>query len=461
MRFEELPHWNDGQFLQPHHFQYQQRILFEYIRLNRRFSMPYQYGLVDFEIDFEALKEARVVVKRFSAIMDNGVELSMPGNCIIKPLDLSAALKNNPSKLTVYTAVPVWSEFESNLADENNPSGKKIYLSKQKKALDENTGDNEITLITRGINVRLVTDEDDNKDMRLLPVLKLDIGSSGTSQRVIKIDEKYIPPFLILSADDPLFNMIMELITDIRRCRDKLRISLDVIRPSIEDESSARVNILSEIRSSMRLRALTHGYTRLSALMMDGSITPFDLYIELASFLSDLMGINPSNEIIEIKRYDHDDRLPVFMELLKDIRSFIRSDGGAGYIRLNFAPQENSEYLFTPIKPKDIAEESEIYLTVKTSADTSMVIRALEQGDNFRLIYPSAKHLRIRGIKLSEIRYPPRFLPIIEWVLWFKLDIVESAKVWQEICAEEAMIIDCARDIFPDLEASLFITVVN
>jgi predicted component of type VI protein secretion system len=40
MRFEELLHWNDGQFLQPHHFQYQQRIVAEYARLNRSFFLP-------------------------------------------------------------------------------------------------------------------------------------------------------------------------------------------------------------------------------------------------------------------------------------------------------------------------------------------------------------------------------------------------------------------------------------
>jgi type VI secretion system ImpJ/VasE family protein len=457
MRFEEQLHWNDGQFLQPHHFQYGQRIDSEYTRINRRFFMPYPYGLLDFELDLETLKEGRVVVKRFSAAMDNGQELSMPGNCILKPLDLSEALKNNPGELTVYVAVPEWSEFEANLADEKKAAEKKIYLPQKKNIRDENSGDNEITLITRRINARLVTDYDDNKDMRLLPILKLNVVSSDVSQFIINRNEKYIPPFMMLTSDDPLFNMTVSLTTDINRCRDKLQNRLGAPVYAAPDEKLSYSDVLNEIKSILLLRALNLYSARLSTLVVDSFITPFDLYTELYSFLSELMSIHPNNSVISIKRYDHDDRMPVFTELFKDILSFIRSEGGIGYIKLNFQETEDGEYLSIPVKVEDITELSAMYLAIKTSADSVAVIRALEQGDTFRLINTSAKSQRIRGIKLSEMRYPPRFLPVIDGILWFRLDITESARVWKEMCEEKGMIIDYAHDLFPDLEASLFI----
>ncbi|MDR2795714.1 MAG: type VI secretion system baseplate subunit TssK [Spirochaetaceae bacterium] len=460
MRFEELLHWNDGQFLQPHHFQYGQRINSEYIRYNRRFFMPYPYGLLDFELDLDALKEMRVVVKRFSAVMSNGQELSMPGNCILKPLDLSEALKNNPAELTVYAAVPEWSEFEANLADENRPMEKKFYLPQKKNVRDENSGDNEITLITRRINARLVTEQDDNKDMRLMPILKLNVVSSDVSKVIINRNEKYIPPFMMLTADDPLFNMAVSLITDLHRCCDKLRSRLDTpTYAPVGDVSFS--DVLSEIKSIILLRTLNLYEARLSSFVVDSFITPFDLYIELYSFLSELMGIHPHNSIISVKRYDHEDRLPVFTELFNDILSFIRNEGGVGYIKLNFSKMENSEYLFVPVRAEDIAELNDMYLAVKTTASMPMAVRAVEQGDTFKLVNPSAKSQRIRGIKLSETRYPPRFLPVMDGTLWLKLDIVESAKVWKEMREEKGMIIDYAHDIFPGLEASLFIMTAN
>jgi predicted component of type VI protein secretion system len=195
--------------------------------------------------------------------------------------------------------------------------------------------------------------------------------------------------------------------------------------------------------------------------LVDGFISPFTLYLELASFLAELMGLNPKNGIREIKRYDHDDCLPVFAELFKDIRSFIRSEGGAGYIKLNFTPLEGGDYLFAAIKTEDIAEVDEMYLAVRTGAEAEEVVRSLEQGDTFKLINPKAKSLRTRGMKLTGMRYPPRFLPVLEGTLWFRLDLAESSKVWRDMCEEKGMVIDFARELFPRLETSLFITVVE
>jgi type VI secretion system ImpJ/VasE family protein len=471
MRFEELPHWNDGQFLQPHHFQYQQRIIADYIRLNRGLVIRYPYGLIDLELDLETLEENRVAVKRFSAVMRNGLELSMPGNCILKPLDLNEALKSNPEKLTVYVAVPDWSEFESNLADENRTQEKKLYLAQKKNVRDENSGDNEITFIARKLNARLVSDTDDNKDMQLLPILRLNVETSKMSLHTVKQDGNYIPPFMIMTADDPLYNMTANLMSDIRRCRDKLQSNVKTFSPAFastpvpasesSEETFTHNDILSEIRSILLMRTVNLYDMRLAALGSGNFMTPFDLYMELSSFLAELMGFNPYNGVRDIKRYNHDDRLPVFSDLFKDIRSFIRSEGGAGYIRLDFSPTEDGVDLFVPIKPENIASINELYLTVKTSAVPQDAIRAIEQGDNFRLINPASKSLRIRGIKLSEMRYPPRFLPVMDWTLWFKLDIVESSRVWKEMCEEKGMLIDCARELFPGLEVSLFITVVK
>ncbi|MDR1948225.1 MAG: type VI secretion system baseplate subunit TssK, partial [Spirochaetaceae bacterium] len=304
MRFEELLHWNDGQFLQPHHFQYQQRVVSEYARLNRSFCLPYTYGLLNLEVDLEALERARAVVKRFSAVMADGLELSMPGNCILKPLDLSAALKKAPGGLTVYAAAPYWSEFEANLADEDAPQEKKRYLAQKKRVRDENSGDNEITLITRRINARLVTDQDDTKDMQLLPLFRLNVISRTVSQPLLRVDEKYIPPFMMLTADDPLFNMAAALTPDIRRCRDKLQNALTspTAGEALDGEAFSREEALDDTRSLLLLRTLNYYEIRLSSLLVDGFISPFTLYLELASFLAELMGLNPKNGIREIKR---------------------------------------------------------------------------------------------------------------------------------------------------------------
>jgi type VI secretion system ImpJ/VasE family protein len=454
MRFEQFLHWNNGQFLQPHHFQYLQRVGAQYNRLNRHFSLPYVDGLIDFELDTEALNGARVVVKHFSAIMPNGLELSEPGNCILKPLDLTEALKSYPEELTVSIAVPHWSELEANLADEPLSETRKIYLVKENLVRDENSGDNEITVVTRKINARLVTNLDDTADMQVLPILRLKILAHESSVRVT-VDDKYIPPYVLLSTDSPLFSMVYNLLVDTRRCRDKVLNTLTSTR--FKPESFSGIDAYN----ALMLRILNLYENRLSHLLRPGRISPFGLYVELTSFLAELMGINPINDIREIGEYIHYDSAPQFITVISDIRSFIAAEGGITYNRLNFAPIDEGAYLYAALSMENIVRAGDIYLAIRTDAEDRVTIEALEQGDTFKLINPGAKNVRVRGIKLSGLRYPPRFLPVLSRTQWFKLELSESSRVWNEMCREKGVLIDWAKDLFPSLEASLFITITG
>jgi type VI secretion system ImpJ/VasE family protein len=454
MRFEQQIHWSDGQFLQPHHFQYMQRVIAEYVRFNRLFSLPYAYGLIDFEPDIEALDAGRVEIRRFSAVMPDGLEVSAPGNCILKPLDLSEALKKYPHTLTIYVAAPLWSELESNVADEAMPQEKKIFLPQKKSVRDENTGDNEVILITRRINARFVTDMDDLRDMQLLPVLKLNVNRRSETHVSVKMDEHFIPPFMILKPDNPLFNSVTGLLKDVRRCRNKLQQTFTEMKSDQKDPSG-----LDPWNITAQLRILNCYDTRLNMLMGSGCLSPFDLYLEFASFLSELISLKPIHGIEEIRKYNHDNYAPQFTEIFNDIRSFIMEEGGTEYVKFDFSSIEGGNYLFTPLKTADVIKMEELYLAVHSAAAGNDVIRALEQGDTFKLINPSHKTMRVRGLKLTNIRYPPRFLPVLSETLWFKPELEESLQLWQEICKEKGIIIDYAHEMFPDIKVTLFMTV--
>ena len=128
MRFEEDVHWTDGLFLQPHHLQRMQYALHSRLRAERAALTPFPYGLVDFEIDDDALANGRVVVKRLSALMPGGEEISMPGNAVIPPLDISEELENHRECILVSLALPLWSELDANLADGGDVRAKRLFL---------------------------------------------------------------------------------------------------------------------------------------------------------------------------------------------------------------------------------------------------------------------------------------------------------------------------------------------
>ena len=453
MHFEELLHWNDGQFLQPHHFQYLQRQNMAFLQSNKLLSSPYPWGLIDFEVEDVSLAAGRVVVKRFSAILGDGTPLSMPGNCLLSPLDLEETLKGNSNEITVYLALPHWSEFEANLVEEGGTAERRRFIPQKKQVRDENTGDNGIILITRRLNARLTADSGDSKDAQLMPVLKLNVLSHDKTERALEIDDKYFPPYILLSAESALYGILQGLLADLRRCRDK---ALDILTGlNFKNEQLTGYNAYTVLR----LKTLSVYEQRISSLMASGNTSPFAIYLELSSLLSELMAYDPINSIRGIRRYDHDDSAPAFLEIIKDIRSFILREGSVDYIRLDFKPIDNGRYLYSPIKPEEIFRTESAYLALKSAGEKDAVTKALEEGDTFKLINPQSKQLRIRGIKLTEEPYPPRFLPVIPNTLWFSLDLGESSRVWREITDEGGMVVDYVASIFPGLELSLYLKV--
>jgi type VI secretion system ImpJ/VasE family protein len=377
----------------------------------------------------------------------------MPGNCLLGVLDLRETLAQNPNEITIYVALPLWSEFEANLVESDEVKEKRRFITEKKRVRDENSGDNEVTLITRRMNVRLTTDIDDNKNLQLLPVLKLSVLSHDKTEAALEINEKYFPPFIVLTTDSPLYSIIQGLIVDIGRCRDK---ALDILTTeNFKNEDLSGYNAYTVLR----LKTLNVYETRLSTLLSTGNISPFDIYMELSSLLSELMAYDPINSIHGIQRYNHDDSAPQFLEIIKDIRSFILQQGTADYIKHDFEPTENGRYFYTPIAPEEIFRTENAYLAVKCSENKDALVKAIEEGDNFKLINPQSKQLRIRGIKLTEELYPPRFLPILGNTVWFKLNLSESARVWREITEEQGIVVDYADGLFPALELSLYLTV--
>jgi predicted component of type VI protein secretion system len=307
-------------------------------------------------------------------------------------------------------------------------------------------------LLTRQLNARLTVDPEENKDAEIMPVMKLNVLSRDKTEQALEINEKYFPPHIILTAASPLYGLLQGLLADMRRCRDKALEILTTLKFKNEDFSGYNAY------TALRLKTLNVYEQRISSLLATGNVSPFQIYLELVSMLSELMSYDPINSIRDIQRYNHDNSAPAFLVIIKDIRSFILKEGSADFIRLDFKPFEGGSYLHCPIKPEEVFRAQGAYLALRSNGEKDAVIKAVEEGDTFKLINPQSRQLRIRGIKLTEEPYPPRFLPVLPNTLWFKLDLEDSPRVWREIADERGMVVDYVANIFPNLELSLYLT---
>ena len=408
----------------------------------------FDYGFYDLELDPEALITRRVVIKRFSAVMPDGTEISMPGNCNVETLELTME-NSGQTEVNVYLTVPIRSTIGANLVSENKSNGR--YILKENLVVDENTGENEIPLISRNINAFLLTDVKNATDCSYIQLCKLRWVSINAGQPSLQIVNDYMPPFVSLSQDCPLLKIASELIFQLKAVKNSI---LDQFDTDIFDPNNLSGAKLLQLAT---LRIVTLYSNRFDSELVPGRITTYTLYLELVSLLSELESLTPSSMYKPIPIYDHDNLKPVIESLLKRIRDILLRGGVSSALAFEFF-EKNSVLQLDDLDER-IFEAKELFLAVQFTGNLRDRVNDIEIGDNFRLIDKKSLSDRIRGVKLLEIRNPPQYLPNIAHTLWFKLDCDSSERIWKYIKEEKNMAIDCAGALFPNLTATLYVGV--
>src|SRR3954463_13458300 len=86
-------HWHEGLFLQPHHLQLLQRQVAEQFDTERRLAWAYPYGLIEAKYSPDALEDRLVQFDRLRVMMPSGVEVALPENADLAPLDIKQAFE--------------------------------------------------------------------------------------------------------------------------------------------------------------------------------------------------------------------------------------------------------------------------------------------------------------------------------------------------------------------------------
>lgn len=455
MRFPKFMHWSEGQFLQQHHFQQLQRALYNQIYQERSLYTPYPEGLISINVDTDALRSRRVFINSLCAVMPDGVGLSMPGNIEIEPITIDLDLNKLNDLVTVYLAVPYYSNEYSNIAKDDAHDFARFKISEE-SLVDENTGDNETVVIKRMLNAKLVTDPSKVSSASVLPILKLKWVTIADHEPYLEVVEKYTPPYFVLDNHVNIFNLTLELVYELKACKSK-------ILSDIEQEGFDP-NLVSgtSVMRLMQLELLNKYIVSLQAQCIPQRVTPFTLYLELSKFLASLHALYPLSDQSEEISYDHYDLYNVFSKLLSAIRQLINAHGKASAIEIDFNFDSAINCLAAPISNENLAKGRDFYIALQGNNDWKSLCSDIETGDNFRLLDKGSKDSRVRGVKLSYVRFPPRYLPVLgSDTVYFKVMKEESARLWRYVVEDHMMILDYAPSLFKEFNAKLFIAVVD
>jgi type VI secretion system ImpJ/VasE family protein len=424
-------HWQEGLFLQPHHFQRMQKSLEDEIASERRLAWPYPYGVIEARLSRDELENKRVRFDKLRAIMPSGVEVNYPAAAELPSLDIAQAFSKGAGSFTVSLGVPLWQESRANTVPVTHDADtrvKLLYRIGEIECHDENTGENPKPVQVRKINSRLMFEHEDPSDMEVLPLLKI-VRATGEDVGLPKEDPEFVPPCMLLSGSPVLREMVRDLVSQVEASRKELVVQ--VTRGGFSIDTMRGV----QFEQVMRLRTLNRYSARLPSIIAAPIATPFSVYLELRELLAELAAMHPDRDEFESAPYRHDNQFLCFRELANKIRSFLRGAVAPSFLKLAF--KDVGGVLTANFSPEHFTQPNAYFLGIKTKLDPTAVARYVEDGDRFKLMPQSLATRAIRGIELKEERHAPLELPAAADLHYFRLERANSARMWQQIQTEK------------------------
>ncbi|MGI4851343.1 MAG: type VI secretion system baseplate subunit TssK [Janthinobacterium lividum] len=266
--------WHEGMLLLPQHFQQMDRRIEHLISYHDQVTLPYAWGIVDFNYDVGAALSGKINILNLEAVMPDGsIVSSNLSQTNVLSLDLKPYIEDLQREvLTLYVVIAPYQSGKGNASADNQ----RFTSVESTSVVDENTGDRVVSIPTLSPNFMLKLSESEPLGYISLPLLKI--------QRVENVYQvsQYFAPQLKVTPDSPL-GALCRTIT--QRIREKIIFLVDRL-------SSQTSEMVSNETENI-IKALSAGLLPFEAIIAAGVSHPFQVYLQLTQLVAQLIGISP------------------------------------------------------------------------------------------------------------------------------------------------------------------------
>ncbi|HEY3884863.1 MAG TPA: type VI secretion system baseplate subunit TssK [Vicinamibacterales bacterium] len=199
--------WSEGLFLQPQHFQQQDRYFERYVESRCRALVPYSWGLTEVEFERDFLKIGKIGLRRVSGVFPDGTPFRMPDDDPLPPpIDVPADLRDQ----RLYLAVPLRrdGELESARTISHDDLVRQQVREFQVANVTVSGGD-PVTLEVGALRTRLLPEREATEAYGCIPLAH--IVECRADQQVV-LDDAFIPTVLTIRSAARLSTIATELL---------------------------------------------------------------------------------------------------------------------------------------------------------------------------------------------------------------------------------------------------------
>lgn len=432
------PYWQQGLFLQPHHFQYQEHALRLEMQALRKGISPLLWGCSSVELRRDALDELVVDVVSAAVTFQDGTRVSLPENATLTARSFKdiahTVVPGEP--LVIYLALRRLDLTGSNVA-EISPDGRRAGLEGRYAAVHE--GDEVENLFepkdpaTIGFLDYLVkiiwsSELADYAEYHCVPVAAI-IPSNET----FEYSTTFIPPVTGIGDSPALLNLLRDL-QDALVSRSRILELYKIARPMrVEDFEGNYLRYLESLRTINLFTPL------LQQVIESPFLHPWDAYASIRQLIGGLSTFTDrinalgllSNGTALVPPYDHENLEYCFGELKRLTRELLNAIivGEENVVEL-----QRDKALFSAELPSEIFDaRNMVCLLVKAQGETRQLLNSLLRHAKLGAVEQMETMVAraLDGLPVEYMETPPPGMPVYPDGYIFKLE--RTGPVWDDI----------------------------
>jgi type VI secretion system protein ImpJ len=199
--------WSEGLFLQPQHFQQQERYVERFVETRCRSLVPHAWGFTEIEFERDLLAIGKAALRRLSGVFPDGTPFQLPDDDPLPaPIDIGTDVRNQ----ILYLAVPLRRPGESEAVRDGATDDLARHAVRQVPAADSTAADSDPAMLEVGaLRTRLLLAKDVTEAYACVPLAHV---IECRADRQVVLDDQFIPTVLTVRAANRLASFTSELL---------------------------------------------------------------------------------------------------------------------------------------------------------------------------------------------------------------------------------------------------------
>ena len=429
--------WQDGMFLYPQHFQQQDLYFEKLISKYYLLSPMFNFGLLDVEIDEDALLMNKIAIKRCIGILPDGTLFNAPNN---DPLPLPISVPEGYNNDFVYLGL-AFNNLTNDKADDLR-NKRFRYFTSYNKFFDthlEQLETKEI-LISR-LNLQILLSTEDLNVVSNIPILKI-----HSTLNAINLDREYIPPVLRVQSSSVLENYVNKIIALLS---SYINVNLRFLGHTSVTKYIKKVENLLLFQTIYKYKQLFLLFSK------DSHLLPYTLFERILEMISSIGIFVEDNKLEEIKiQYYHQNLWKSFSPLIELVEYTFTRLNNKTAIKLDFEYKNNLHVIEIPEGASIDNMEFIISIELKDKNNKpTALLDKIKIGtiEGIRGIIAA----QVSGIKCTLMNTVPPYVSYIEHAIYGQ--IVQEGQNWSQILEKRNLAIYTSSDIAEIKHLSLWI----